>query len=224
MLSSSVNQLSSPDVYVFTYFNLTCLILFSKQQIGGSWKQQEDRITFREMKVLILIAIVTSAQFFGILNGHKGHKHHNHKPSKSKSSSKADIREGRVSTRSKPFRKAFEESFDSYKSSKKEDKRTKENRKRQNVSEGKRREEIGSEPNTQGGNLSRPSPEQPYHYVIEVEQNGTHDTRKKAGQKNLGIANINRFQNSGWLNKQVSRNEGERKQLDIPGCGGLLKL
>ena len=196
--------------------------MFCQQQIGGSRKQQEDRITSREMKVLLLVAIVTSAQFFGISNGHK---HHNHKPSKSQLNSKQEVRGGRVS---KPFRKAFGELFDSYKSSNKEDKtkRTKGKRRRQKVSEGKRKEELGSEPNTKGGKLSRPSHNEKYHYVIEVGhgQHAKDESRKKAVLKNLSIANINRFQNSRWLNKQVSRNEGERKQLDIPGCGGSVKI
>ena len=203
--------------------------MFCQQQIGGSWKQQEDRITSREMNVLLLVAIFISAQFFGISNGQKGHKHHNHKPCKSKSNSKAEVKRGRMSATLKPLSASYGETHNPYKvkRSKKEDKGTKRKRRIQKVSKGKVRE-IGSEPNTQGGNLSRPSDDKANNYVIEVEQK--HDTRKKARQKNLGFADINRFQNSDWLNKQLSRNEGERKQLvklvrlDIPGCGGSVKL
>ena len=83
------------------------MILFCQQQIGGGWKEQEDRITSREMNVLLLVAIFISAQFFGISNGQKGHKHHNHKPCKSKSNSKAEVKRGRMSATSKPLSASY---------------------------------------------------------------------------------------------------------------------
>ena len=162
------------------------------------------------MKVLLFLAIVTSVQFFGISKGHKGYKHHNHKSCQNKSNSKAEVKMRRISATSKPFSASYGETYNPYKvkMTNKEDKGTKRKRRIQMVSNGNVKE-IGSKPSTQGGNLSRSSHEQPYHYVIEVEQNGTHDTRKKAVQKNLSIANINRFQISGWLNKQVSCNDDD---------------
>ena len=118
-------------------------------------------ITSREMKVLLFVASAT--HFFGIsINGHKGDKHHNHKPCRNKANLKPELRRGRVSTRSKLFRRFFGEQYDSYKRS-----QFTRNKRRQKVSQGKRKEMI-SELNTEGGKFSKPlkpSHDQPYHAV-----------------------------------------------------------
>ena len=187
-----------------------------------TWKVETGgggRITSREMKVLLVLAILaTATHFFGTFIN--GLKHHNHKPCRSRANPKQELQRGRFSTRSKPLRgSSYGQQYDSYNRS-----QFTRNKRREKVSKlltKDKRKEMGVEPNA--GKLSKsvkPSNDQPYHYVVEVEQN---DRRKKGGEKNLRkIANINRLKESD--NAVSLDEEGEKKQLDIPGCGGWVEL
>ena len=69
------------------------------------------------------------------------------------------------------------------------------------------------------------SHEEAYHYVIETSyRNHNDDPKKKRKQKDLKIPTKD-YQNDEWENKCSSLKGGtNKKQFDIPGCGGWVKL
>ena len=69
------------------------------------------------------------------------------------------------------------------------------------------------------------SHEEAFDYVIETIDRHHNDGRKKKRRdKILQIPKEGDYQNNEWENKCSLKSGGQKKQLDIPGCGGWVKL
>ena len=73
------------------------------------------------------------------------------------------------------------------------------------------------------------SHEEAYHYIIETSyRNHNDDAKKKRKHKIIEVPTEENkskdYQNDEWENKCRVKGGTKKKQLDIPGCGGWVKL